>query len=105
MGFFDFSKPTEINRGVTECQATAGAILLDVRTPGEYRQGHIPGSINLPLQAIASTPSVIENKDAPLYVYCYSGARSQQACSLLRHMNYTQVNDLGGIAAYCGKVE
>ena len=42
MSFFDFMKGPDINQGVKEYNATDGAGLLDVRTPDEYRQGHIP---------------------------------------------------------------
>ena len=51
------------------------------------------------------TEEVTENKDTVLYVYCRSGARSRQAVSLLKHMGYTNVHNIGGIAAYTGKVE
>ena len=43
MRFFDFLKGPDINQGVKEYSTTDGAVLLDVRTPDEYRQGHIPG--------------------------------------------------------------
>ena len=98
-------KQPDINRGVQSFQKTPGAVLLDVRTPEEYRQGHIPGSRNLSLQAIGAMPSMIENRDTPLFVYCQSGARSSQAVSLLRQMGYTNVQNIGGIASYTGKVE
>ena len=104
MGFFDFFKQPDINRGVKEYQATPGAVLLDVRTAEEYRGGHIPGSKNIPLQAIDKVASVAENKDTVLYVYCQSGARSRQATSMLQGMGYTNVNNIGGITAYSGKV-
>ncbi len=52
MGFFDFLKGPDINQGVQEYGAVPGAVLLDVRTPQEYREGHIPGSGNAPLQAL-----------------------------------------------------
>ena len=105
MGFFDFFKQPDVNRGVEEYQSTSGAVLLDVRTPEEYRSGHIPGSKNIPLQTIDRVGSVAENKDTALYVYCQSGARSRQAAELLKQMGYTNVNNIGGIAAYEGKVE
>ena len=44
MGFFDFLKQPDINRGVQAFKATKGAVLLDVRTPQEFREGHIPES-------------------------------------------------------------
>ena len=105
MGFFDFLKQPDVNQGVNEYHRTSGAVLLDVRTPEEYRGGHIPGSKNIPLQAIDRVASVVENKDTALYVYCQSGARSRQAARLLKQMGYTNVNNIGGIAAYAGKVE
>ena len=52
MRFFDFLKGPDINQGVKEYSTTDSAVLLDVRTPDEYRQGHIPGSKNVPLQSI-----------------------------------------------------
>jgi len=105
MGFFDFFKQPDINQGVNEFRQREDAILLDVRTPQEYRSGSIPGSQNVPLQSIDKVGTVVENKDTALYVYCHSGARSRQAVSLLQHMGYSNVNNIGGIAAYRGKVE
>ena len=78
---------------------------MDVRTPEEYKDGHIPGSHNIPLQQLDKIDAIVENKDAVLYVYCHSGARSRQATALLQHMGYRHVNNIGGIAAYRGKVE
>lgn len=99
MGFLNFFKQPDINSGVQEFLQTAGAVLLDVRTEAEYREGHIPGSQNVPLQQLEDFSSV---EDTPLYVYCRSGARSRQAATILRSMGYTNVNNIGGIAAYAG---
>ena len=105
MGIFDFFKQPDINQGVQEFKNATGAVLLDVRSPQEYREGHVPGSQNVPLQQLDKVEEVTENKDTVLYVYCHSGARSRQAVSLLKHMGYTNVHNIGGIAAYSGKVE
>ena len=105
MGFFDFFKQPDINQGVKEYRQQEGAVLLDVRTPQEYRDGHISGSKNIPLQTIDKVADLVENKDTALYVYCHSGARSRQAVSFLQQMGYTHITNLGGIAAYHGKVE
>ena len=105
MSIFDFFKQIDINQGVQEYKNAAGAVLLDVRSPQEYREGHIPGSQNVPLQQLDKVEEITENKDTVLYVYCRSGARSRQAVSLLKHMGYTNVHNIGGIAAYSGKVE
>lgn len=105
MGIFDIFKPKDINMGIKEYQTVSGAVLLDVRTPQEYREGHIPGSKNIALQSISKVSSVAENKDTPLYVYCYSGSRSSQAVRMLQRMGYTNVINIGGISSYSGKVE
>ena len=105
MGIFDFFKQPDINQGVQEYKNAEGAVLLDVRSPQEYQEGHIPGSQNVPLQQLDKVEDVTENKDTVLYVYCRSGARSRQAVSLLKHTGYTNVHNIGGIAAYSGKVE
>lgn len=105
MGIFDLFRMPDINQGVKNYQSSPGAILLDVRTPGEYKGGHIPGSKNVPLQRIEKVSTVARNKDAEVYVYCQSGARSRQAASILKHMGYNNVNNIGGIATYSGRVE
>ena len=75
MRFFDFLKGPDINQGVKEYSTTDGAVLLDVRTPDEYRQGHIPGSKNVPLQSIDKVADMIDNKATPIFVPPYSMAR------------------------------
>lgn len=105
MGFLDFFKQADINQGVEEYQATPGGILLDVRTPQEYREGRISGSQNLPLQDLSRVEAVVKNKETPLFVYCRSGARSGQAIRLLQRMGYTNVRNIGGILSYSGPVE
>lgn len=104
MGFFDFFKKTDINEGVEQYKATPKAVLVDVRTPQEYRAGRIPGSKNVPLQNLGKITSVAARKDTPLFVYCQSGARSRQATSALEGMGYTNVTNIGGFGSYSGKV-
>ena len=105
MGFFDLLRDPDINQGIKEYSASDGAVLLDVRTPGEYREGHIPGSKNVPLQSIDKVGDIIENKGTPIFVHCLSGARSRQATAVLQQMGYSNVKNIGGISAYTGKVE
>ena len=105
MGIFNLLKQPDINRGVREFRNEKDAVLLDVRTPQEYREGHIPGSKNVPLQRLDKLEELTENKDTVLYVYCHSGARSRQAANFLQYMGYTNVHNIGGITAYSGKVE
>ena len=104
MGLLDFLKGPDIDQGVRQFEQTPEAVLLDVRTPGEYGEGRISGSRNLPLQEIGRAEELVPKKDTPLFVYCLSGARSRQADGMLKRMGYTAVSDIGGISSYHGKV-
>ena len=103
MRFFDFLKGPDINQGVKEYRDTDGAVLLDVRTPDESRQRHIPGSKNVPLQSISKVTGMIEDKATPIFVHCLSGARSRQAAAILQQMGYTNVKNIGGINSWPGE--
>ena len=83
MGFFDFLKQANINQGIEEYKKTAGAVLLDVRTPQEYQEGHIPESKNVPLQqlnnfGIMSIPTLVVMKNGKI-VQQVSGVRPKNA--------------------------
>ena len=74
------------------------AIILDVRTEGEYKDGHIKNAILVPNETINTTPpKELPNKDAEILVYCRSGNRSRQAAEKLVKMGYTNVHDFGGV--------
>lgn len=105
MGLMNFFKNADINAGVEQYRNTEGAVLLDVRTAEEYAGGHIPGSVNLPLQELSRAEQFISDKRTPLFVHCLSGARSRQAVSVLKGMGYTDAANIGGIGSYRGKVE
>ena len=73
-------------------------ILLDVRTPEEYREGHIPGAKLLPVNDIeAKAETEIPEKSATYIVYCRSGSRSAAASVQLVELGYENIYDLGGI--------
>jgi len=105
MSISSFSSRPGIDDWVREWAADPAAMLLDVRMPVEYREGHIPGSRNIPLPSIEDTQDEAENLDVPIYVYCHSGARSECAAQALKELGYTQVKNIGGIAAYTGELE
>ena len=89
-----------------EALAEDGEIrLIDVRNPEEYRSGHIPGSINLPLGSMGGIASVAPELGTRLFIYCLSGGRSARACSALASMGYTAITDLGGITGWTGPLE
>ncbi len=73
-------------------------ILLDVREPDEYAQGHIPNAVLMPLGTIAKQAAAdLPDRDAKLIVYCRSGRRSKAAADTLLTLGYTHVLDMGGI--------
>lgn len=91
-----------INDLVAQCRGTDSAVLLDVREADEFRAGHIPGAVNVPLSGIGS---IDFPKDRPVYVYCLRGSRSRTAVGALRKMGYTDANSIGGILSYKGPLE
>lgn len=105
MGFLDFLKPKDINKGYEDYKSTKGAVLLDVRTKDEFKSGNILGARNLPLANIDQAKTVIKNKNTPVFVYCHSGARASQARSYLAKMGYTNVVDIGGLNRYGGNLK
>jgi rhodanese-related sulfurtransferase len=94
-----------MDKAKVELENDKGIILVDVRTPEEYRQGHIPGSRNIPVDRIGGIEQAAPNRDAKLFVYCLSGSRSAYACSTLVQMGYTNVTNIGGISRWGGEIE
>ena len=80
-------------------------IIIDVRTPEEYKSGHIPKAINLPLDKIDKIKSTVKDMDAVIYVYCHSGARSSQACNYFSKIGYTNVTNIGGVGSWPGTLK
>lgn len=105
MSLFRCLRAPDVNQGVEEFQKTKGAVLLDVRTPEEYWEGHIPGSENIPLQQLETVTSRVQDKSTSVFVYCLSGGRSGQASRRLKKMGYENVTNIGGISAYRGRRE
>ena len=82
-----------------------GYIILDVRRPEEYRPGHIPGAVNLPLETIgAAEPELLPDKSQMIMVYCRSGQRSKAAAQKLADMGYENIVEFGGIMTWIGDI-
>ena len=93
MGFLNmFGKEPSLEEGIKAQQETKGSVLLDVRSEGEYAEGHLEGSVNIPLP-----------KETPLFVYCLSGARAGRAVTFLTKMGYKAVN-IGGVSGHESKL-
>jgi rhodanese-related sulfurtransferase len=74
-----------------------GAVIVDVRSKGEYASGHIKGSINIPLDQLGSRISSLPKK--PIITCCASGMRSASARSLLQSKGFEEVYNGGGWSA------
>ncbi len=80
-------------------------MLIDVREPAEFRSGHIPGAVNIPLSQLGSKTDEIA-KDRNVYLYCRSGMRSKQAARLLSGRGYANLAHLQvGISAWNGQIK
>lgn len=73
-----------------------GAIIVDVRTSGEYASGHIKGSINIPVNQLRAGMSKLTDKQKPIITCCASGMRSATAKSILSSAGYEKVYNGGG---------
>lgn len=81
-------------------------IIVDVRHPEEYAEGHIPNAINIPNEDIdKDEPSELPDKKQTIYVYCRSGNRSKQASKKLSDMGYKNIIEFGGIIDWTGTIE
>jgi rhodanese-related sulfurtransferase len=81
---------------------TAGAVVVDVRTPDEFAQGHLPTAVNLPIQTFSSRLAEVatlvgDDKARPIVVYCAAGARAAQAKAQLEAAGYSRVVNGGGV--------
>jgi len=72
-----------------------GAVIIDVRTVGEFREGHIKNSKNIPLDNIFSKVNEIKRLEKPVIVCCRSGMRSAQAASILKNSGIDVMNGGG----------
>ena len=80
-----------------------GAIILDVRSKGEFQSGHIKGSINIPVDTLNSNFSKLK-KDNTIITCCASGMRSASAKSILKSNGYTNVYNGGGWSSLQNKI-
>lgn len=76
----------------------ADAVVVDVRTPGEFAEGHLDGAVNIDVQATDFAARAAELPvDAPVVVYCRSGNRSAAAVAVLRDLGFTDLTDAGAM--------
>ena len=83
--FFGGSEPVDFKNIIEE-----GAFLVDVRNPGEFAEGHVKGSTNVPLDTVPSRLAQFKDKKQ-IVVFCRSGNRSEQAKAILEQNGFTNV--------------
>ena len=92
-----------MDEAVTMMEEESGYIILDVRTPEEFRERHIPNAINIPNETIGSEDiQELPDRDQLILVYCRSGNRSKQASGKLAELGYTNIVEIGGINDWTG---
>ena len=94
-----------MNEAVTMMEEESGYIILDVRRPDEFSEGHIPNAINVPNESIGTSEiPELPNKDQLILVYCRSGRRSKEASEKLVKLGYTNIVEFGGILDWKGEI-
>ena len=110
MGYYEELPELDINDGLDDMKIFRNSVLVDVRTPEEYSEGHVPGAINIEAKLCGRAnqkyiESILTDKAAHVYTYCQSGARSGMAAAFLRQMGYSRAENIGGFEGYTGIVE
>jgi len=98
--FLLFKRLGQITSEKARGLVATGAKLIDVRSPGEFATGHLPGAVNVPLPTVAAQADSLGPKDQPVIVYCASGTRSAMARSALKRQGFTQVYNLGAMSRW-----
>lgn len=110
MGYYEGLPDIDINERLEDMSSMKNVVLVDVRTPEEYKEGHVPGAINIEAVLCGRThrqyiESILTDKSARIFIYCFSGARSGMAAAFLRQMGYDRAENIGGYEGYTGPVE
>ena len=93
-----------MDEAVSMMEKESGYIILDVRTPEEFAEKHIPNAVNVPNETIGTTAiPELPDKNQLIMVYCRSGRRSKQAAEKLVKLGYTNVVEFGGIIDWKGE--
>ena len=94
MGLLDFLGLGNKSESIQEF-IEKGAVIIDVRSPGEFAGGHIKGSKNIPLNEIGAKINEIKKQNKPVIACCASGMRSSQATSILKQNGVDSINGGG----------
>lgn len=89
----------EVDHAETQTAIDGNTILLDVREPGEYEMGHLPGAVNVPrgvLEFKVGMHPALQDSSASIFLYCKTGGRSALATQSLQTMGFTSVASVAG---------
>lgn len=93
-----------MDEAITMMETESNYIILDVRTPEEFAEKHIPDAINIPNETIGTEEiPELPDKEQLILVYCRSGNRSKQASEKLVRLGYTNIVEFGGINDWPGE--
>jgi rhodanese-related sulfurtransferase len=96
---FMMKKSGRISAGAALAHLKNGALVIDVRSAGEFNSGHLPAAINIPLDEIETAlPRRVKDKNQILLLHCQSGMRSGLAKNKLKTLGYANVFNLGSLA-------
>lgn len=97
LGFFYSALPVQAEPAFNGVKPE---VIIDVRTPAEFAEGHINGAINIPVDRIGQDIHSVAgiNKNSVILLYCRSGSRSDRARTILLQQGYTQVINGGGLS-------
>lgn len=95
-----FKRLTQVSAAAARTLVREGGRLIDVRSPGEFATGHLPGAINVPVDALGGKAHTIGPKDGAVVVYCASGARSAVARAMLKAQGFQRVFNLGAMSRW-----
>ena len=99
VAFFVLKQLSLVSTGVARQHFAEGALVIDVRSPEEFRSGHIPNAVNIPLDELPEKlPHHVKNKSHVLLLYCLSGGRSGIAKQQIKGLGYPNVFNLGSYA-------
>lgn len=102
-GFSFDQSPADLKQNKANAIIEKGAaIVIDVRTPEEYAQGHVVGSYNIPLDGLLDDKKLplLKENDTPVLLYCRSGRRSGLAMYHMSNAGYKKVFNMGGVITW-----
>lgn len=104
-GKTDSYRQISMDEAVSMMEQESGYVILDVRTPEEFSEGHIPDAINVPNENIGTDEiPELPDKEQLIMVYCRSGRRSKEAAKKLAALGYTNIVEFGGIIDWKGDI-